>query len=117
MTLKAEVSIPIALTTATVVYGVYSASLPSVAESRTSDVNDDDLRAAENVASWTAAAVIAGVSLLTRDPLPFILGGTMLVGMAWIHRHARMVDPSTGRVQLGAPSRYIHGEQTITPAA
>lgn len=105
MTLKPEVSIPVALTTAGVVYGVYTAALPNVAEARTSAADDDDLRAAESVAMWASIAVVGLVTLVTRDPIPFIFGGAMAVGLSWVHRHARHVDPQTGRaagITLGA---------------
>lgn len=97
--LKPEVSIPIALSTAALVYGVYSVALPNVAEARTAQADDDDLRAAENVASWVAAGAVGAVTLITRDPVPFVLGGGMLVLMAWVHRHARVVDPAIGKVR------------------
>lgn len=115
--LKPEVSISVALATGALVYGVYGIALPDVATSRTSEVNDDDLRAAENVAAWASAAAVGGISLLSKDPVPFIVGGCMIVALSWAHRHARLVDPRTGRLDLSAAKRYLDDETPATAAA
>ena len=104
MALKLEASLGIGLATATVVYGVYQSSLPSAADTRSIDANNADLAKAERTASWTAAAVVSGVSLIARDPTIFIIGGATMVSMAWMHRHANAVHPATGSVrELGTP--------------
>jgi hypothetical protein len=117
--LKPEVSVPVALSTAAMVYGVYSVALPNVAEARTAQADDDDLRAAENVASWAAAAAVGAVTLVTRDPVPFILGGGMIVLMSWLHRHARAVDPTIGRIGVAVDklTRFTAQDQQVTAAA
>src|SRR4051812_48581064 len=109
--LKPEVSIPVAVSTASLVYGIFAISLPNVAEARTSAVDDDDLRAAENVAMWTSIAAVAAIALTTRQTLPLIYGGGMAVGLAWLHRWARVVDPATGRINVSASLRYMTGDE------
>lgn len=93
-----EVSIGVGLATAALVYGVYQNGLPTVADIRSLDAHNKDIDAAERGATWTAAAVVAGVSLIAKDPTVFTIGGTMVVAMAWYHRHANMVHPTTGKV-------------------
>lgn len=95
--LKPEVSIPVALATGTLVYAIYSNSTPSLADIRTADQFNADVSSTRKQAAWTSAAVVAGISLITKDPNPFILGGALIIGMDWAHRHADMVNPLTGR--------------------
>lgn len=95
--LKPEVSIPVALATGTMVYAIYNNATPTLADIRTADQFNADVASTRKQAAWTAAAVVAGVSLITKDPNPFILGGALIIGMDWAHRHADMVNPLTGR--------------------
>lgn len=99
--LKPEGSVVAGVATAALVYGVFSAALPSIAEVRASDAGDLDLATAEQSATFLAASAVAAVSLLTKDPTIFALGGSMVVALAWWHRHANMVDPMTGKVARG----------------
>lgn len=94
---RAEVSLGMGLATAALVWGVYNSALPSLAEARVTAPNDRDLAGAERTATWTAAAVVAGVSLISKDATVFVLGGAMVVGLAWMHRHANAVNPETGK--------------------
>jgi hypothetical protein len=96
--LKPEVSVPVALATGGVVFGIYNLALPTLADSRAVEANNDDLRAAENTALWASVVVCGGVALLANDPTPFVVGGLMAVALSWMHRHARAVDPSTGGI-------------------
>lgn len=96
MSLKPEVSIPVALATATVVYAIHTNATPTIADVRSIDAGNPDIQSSERAASWTAAAVVAGVSLIARDPNVFIVGGAMVIAMAWLTRHADAVNPMTG---------------------
>ena len=95
---NAEVSLGMGLATAALVWGVYNSALPSLAEARVSEQGDRDLASAERTATWAAAAVVAGVSLISKDATVFVLGGTMVVALAWMHRHANSVHPDYGKV-------------------
>lgn len=101
--LKPEISIATGVALAALVYGVYSHALPSVVDHRVGDLNDADAAAAERVATFTTAAVVSAVSLLAKDPTIFVLGGGMVVVMSFIHRHANMVNPMTGRATSPMP--------------
>lgn len=109
MALKREVSLGVGLATAALVWGVYNSALPSIAEARVSAPSDNDLNAAERTATWTSAAVVAGVSLLAKDPTVFVLGGAMVVVLAWWHRHSNMVNPMTGLANIPS-SRQVMNE-------
>ena len=96
MALSREVSLGVGLATAALVYGIFQSGLPSVAEVRTTPPGDPDAAAAERSATWMAAAVVSGISLITKDPTVFVLGGSMVVAYAWWHRHANNHNPSLG---------------------
>lgn len=100
--MKPEFSVMTGLATATVVYGIHLNSTPTAADLRSLDANNADISKSERIATWTGAGLVAGVSLIARDPTIFIIGGSMVVAMAWIHRHANAVNPVTGTMKPSA---------------
>jgi hypothetical protein len=121
MALKAEVSLPIALATGAVVYGIYAVTLPPVAETRVTMPGNQHIAASRKTAAWTAAAVVAGISLLAGDPAIFIVGGAMVVAEDFIQRHANAVHPQTGKVVAdgtgSATAAYPGNGSTVTDGA
>jgi hypothetical protein len=97
---RPEVSLGMGLATAALVWGIYNSALPSLAEARVTAQNDADLASAERSATWTAAAVVAGVSIISRDATVFVFGGAMVVTLAWLHRHANQVHPDIGKATM-----------------
>jgi len=114
MALKLESSIVAGLATGTLVYGIYQMALPSQADIRSLDSNNTDIARSERVASWTAAGVVAGVSLIARDPTIFVIGGSIMIGLAWINRHANAVTPTLRTV---LPKDAPRVAQTEAPEA
>lgn len=109
--LKPEISIPVALATGAVVVGVYQAMTPTSADQKTVPPGSrgaDFLAGSEKTAFAVSVGVVAAISLIARDPVPFWVGGGMAVALSWIHRHAREVDPSTGKLS-GAPTSGLQG--------
>lgn len=96
--LKPEISLPVALATGAMVYGIYQVALPTIADARSIEADNEDLRQSENTALWIAVAISAGVALVAEDPTPFWFGGGVAVALSWWHRHARNIDPNTGRL-------------------
>lgn len=94
--LKPEVSLTVGLATAAMVYGVYMNALPPVIDIRSTNQSDPQVASTEKTAAWTSAAVVAGVSLIAKDPTVFVLGGSMVVALAWWYRHANEVNPEFG---------------------
>jgi len=119
--LKREVSLGVGLATAALVWGIYNSSLPSIADARVAQPGDRDLSATERTATWTAAAAVAGVSLIAKDPTVFILGGSMVVILAWTHRHANTYNPSMGAATTPSSRRTMSASMNatagFTPAA
>lgn len=97
MALKPEASLGMALATGTIVYAVHQNMTPSVADIRSLDKNNGDVQSAERTATWTSAAIVAGVSLLAKDATIFIVGGAITIALAWTTRHADQVDTVTKR--------------------
>jgi len=106
MALKREVSLAVGLATVALVYGIYQVSLPSIADVRANEPDDRTLDQTERTAAWTAAAAVAGISLLAKDPTVFVLGGTTVVALSWLHKHGNMFDPFRGRASHGATSDH-----------
>jgi len=112
MALPRATSIGTGLAVAGLVVALFMSNTPNLADIRVSNPADDDIDAAERATAWQAAAVVAGISLLAQDPTIFVIGGTTVIGMAWITRHANQVDPETGRAANGQPgmfNRYAPG--------
>lgn len=118
--MKPEVSIPVALATGAVVVGVFQVMSPSMADVRTvqpGSMGDDFLGSAEKNAFAVSVAVVGGISLIARDPIPFVVGGLMACALAWSHRVARQIDPTTGRVAgLAAGTGSLQGQRLAATA-
>jgi hypothetical protein len=95
--LKPESAVMTGLAVGALVVAVYSKALPSQADVRVGQVQDDDIDSSRKAAAWTSAGVVAAVSLIAGDPTVFIIGGTMVVSMDWWIRHANANNPSLAR--------------------
>lgn len=98
--LKPEVSLPVGLAVAALVYGIHSNATPPLTDIRAAKPGDSTIDASRRFATWTSAAVVAGVSLIAKDPTIFILGGTMVVVMDWATRHGNLVSPLSGKAAV-----------------
>lgn len=94
--LKPEISLAVAAATATLVYGIYTQATPSIADIRVGSPNDANIEGARKTAAWAAAGTVAGISLVTKDPTVFALGGLMVILMDWWTRHSNAFDTKTG---------------------
>lgn len=92
MALVPQVSIPVGLATASVVYASFS-QLPTVPDIRATEPMDPDAGGAIKAAAWISAAAVGGVSLIAKDATIFIIGGAMTVALYWWHAHANSWDP------------------------
>lgn len=113
--MKAEASLGMGLAVGVVVFAIYSHAMPSVVDHRVGDANDTEAAAAEKVARWSAAGVVAGISLLAKDPTVFVIGGSMVIGLTLWHRYSNMLDPLTQSLQ--APAGPMGGAQVPVDTA
>lgn len=108
--LKAEVSIPVALGAAAVTYGLYQWATPNLAETRTippGSSGDAMVGSSERVALIASAGLAGVISLVAKDPVPFIVAGGLAVVLSWSHRYARSVDPATNALPRATGERYV----------
>lgn len=111
MALKPEASLATGLATGVIVWAVHQNATPTMAEIRTSPEADVDIDSARRQASWTAAAVVAGISLIARDATVFIIGGSLVVILDWWTRYSDTVSPETGRATSyprGVPTMQVN---------
>ena len=95
MSLKPEASIGSGLAVAGVVYAIHSNFTPSVADVQGLPSGNKDIDGAERKATWLSIGVVAGVSLLAKDPTIFVIGSAMTVAMAFMTRHANWTETKT----------------------
>lgn len=96
--LSPEGRLGLSLTTAVLVYGIYQVQMPTAVDVRTVDEGNEDVQAQERAASWTAAAAVAGISLIAKSPEVFVVGGLATIALAWTYRHADAINPLTKKV-------------------
>lgn len=89
---------------------VYDRSLPSTAVMHATDAGDMNIEAGRKKAAWTSAAVLSGVTLLTRDVNVFILGAVVLFALDMHTRHANAASPHTGDLVSQAPGYGSDGQ-------
>lgn len=94
--LKPEASIGTALAVSAVVYAIHSNFTPSMADMQSLPAGNADTDAAERKATWLSAGVVAGVSLIARDPTIFVLGSAVTIALAWFSRHATWTESKAG---------------------
>lgn len=100
MALKPEVSLTVAAATGALVYGIFQAEMPTMADVHAAPPHNPFVTRSVNVAGWTAAAAVAGISLLAKDPTVFVVGGSIAAFLTWRAKHANMTNPGTGQVVL-----------------
>lgn len=116
--MRPEVSIPVALATGGVVVAVYSFMQPNAADQRTVQPASDQaamLASSEQSALLVSIGVVAGISLIAKDPAPFWIGGLVAVALSWSGRFARTVDPATNA--LPGAGRNLQGLRYSVEAA
>lgn len=96
--MRAEVSIPVALASAALTWGIYNSALPVIADARAVEPNSPDLAKAERAALLLSVGVAAGISILAKDSTPFVVSGLLAVGLSWTHRHANQLNSETQQV-------------------
>lgn len=99
MASRADISVPAALATASLVYAVYGRGTPPLADMRVLPPGQPDIEATRKQNAWMAAGAVAGISLIAGDPMIFIVGGAMVIGLDWLSRHASWTDPTWGKVK------------------
>lgn len=103
MALKPEVSLGLAAAVAVGVYSVFQVEVPDLATVKAASPNQPHIKSSINSAGWTAAGIVAGISLLAKDPTIFVVGGAVAAALTWKYKHGNMSHPVTGEVVPPAP--------------
>lgn len=114
MSLKPEASLMGGLAVATLVYAIHSNATPTLADMQGLPTGTKDVDQSERRATWMSAGVVAGISLLARDPGIFVIGAAMTVAMAWASRHALWTDSLTGPINAGPGQSAAKGGNDLT---
>lgn len=112
--LSPENSVLAGVATAAFAVAVYESSLGSVAGVHMTDANHPVTQASLRKAGFTAAAAVAGVAILARDPNIVIIGGAAIIAMELHYRHAIQTDPGTGQPVPAGNAAYAPVETTDT---
>lgn len=115
MSLPREQAVGVGLATMGLVWGVYGQIMPPVADLRVGPAGETNATAAEKAARWTSGIMVVGVSLVTRDATVFIMGGIAVIAFSWLHRHANMVNPTSGSAVMPS-ARMVHESTDGTSA-
>jgi hypothetical protein len=96
--LKPGESVGVAAGTGAIVFGVYAANNPSLVDTKASKAHNTHVNSSLKVSAFTSAAIIGGVTLITRDVTPLIIAGTIMVLVHFSHAKANASSPATGKV-------------------
>ena len=98
--MKPEVSIGTGLAVAGIVYAIHSNFTPNMADMQGLPAGNTDIDASERKATWLSVGVVAGISLIAKDPTVFVIGSVAAVAMAFFTRHAVWTDTKAGPVTM-----------------
>jgi hypothetical protein len=95
-----------------IAFTIFNLSLPPLTDIRAAEPENYDVFAAERTATWVSAAVVTGVALVTSDATVFVIGGSTVVALAWLFRHANQVNPTSG---IATPDNTAPGALSDQP--
>jgi hypothetical protein len=102
--LKPENSVIAGLAVIGLVIATYNLNVGTTAAVGMTPAWDPNVMSSSKKAGWEALALVAGVSLLARDPNIVILGGAAILAMHTGTIHAMAVHPQTGQIVPQSPT-------------
>lgn len=111
MALSPEASIGTGLAVGGIAFTVFNMSLPPLTDVRAAEPENGDVFSAERTATWVATGIVAGVAAITGDATVFIIGGTVVVALAWLYRHANEVNPVSGQASADTDAGMLTSEE------
>jgi hypothetical protein len=100
--LQPDSAVLVAGITALGVVAIYTHSVPNLSDVRTAPSHDDTVEKERRTAAIQATVLVLGVSLISRDLTPWILGGAMLVGLDLMVKHSNAINPTSGKYDAEA---------------
>lgn len=108
---------------AAVVAAIYQVHLPGVAAARASAPDNQHLEASRKNSTWTAAAVVAGATVLGKVGVGsgfastvFIMGGVVVIALDFAHRIANKTDNQSGKIIMPAADSTAPPADATAPA-
>lgn len=75
---------------------IYNHTVPNLTDVRSADAHNEDVDKTRKTAAIEAVVLIVGVSAISRDLTPYIIGGLALAGIDYLVKHQNSIDPATG---------------------
>lgn len=97
MALPKEYSLMGGLAVGAVVFAVHTNFTPTMADIQAMPAGTPDIDKAERKATWISAGVVAGISLLAKDPTIFVIGSAVTIAMAFATRGANWTESLGGK--------------------
>jgi hypothetical protein len=105
-------SVLASLATVAIVAGIYQLDAGPVSQVHASDAFHPANSTGIKKAGWTSLVAVAGLFLLTKDANQVIIGGAAVIALHAHYRHANMVNPGTGQVELKGADVYQNAQNT-----
>jgi len=115
--LKPEASTMAGLATVGVVFAVYQLNVGTVAQATATDSNHPVLNSSRKKAGYTALALVASLTLLTKDANVGILGSGTIVAMELSYRFGIMSNPMSLKIQNPNPQTAYEPAENVIPFA
>lgn len=88
----------IGLAQGALIIGIYSGSLPNLADVRAAAPHDSSVESSRKGSAITSAVLLGTVFMFTKDVQAFIIGGAALVGIDYLYKHMNATHPATGKL-------------------
>lgn len=101
--LKPNEEIQVSALSAAVVYGIFQLNAPNLSDVKAAKAGNQNVHSSVKTAAWTSAAVIAGLSILSKSATVFVVGGLMTVAESWKYFHGNVTNQdANGKSQVDA---------------
>lgn len=105
------------LATVGTVFAIYQLNVGNVSMAASTDANHPITENSRKKAGYMALAVVAGLTLVTKDANIGILGGGSIIAMELAYRHAIMADPQSLTMQNPSPEAAYAPAENVVPFA
>ncbi len=115
--LKPDASTVASLATAGSVFAVYQLNVGSVSECAATDANHPVLASSRKKAGYMALALVASLTLITKDANIGIVGCGSIIAMEVAYRHGIMANPQSLTMQNPNPETAYQDAENVVPFA
>lgn len=113
--LKPEGSTMAGLATIGAVFAVYQLNVGNVSSAAATDANHPVLNNSRKKAGYTSLALVAALTLITKDANVGILGGGTIIAMELSYRHGIMANPQDMTIQNPNPATAYEPAENVIP--